>query len=348
MEINDLELYLVEVEHTESDRPVRSLLVRLSTDSGLEGWGESGVGWRSSELGPRGDALLAALAGRSIFDTEELHTVQALAEAPLRCGVETACWDLLGKAVGRPLCHLFGGEYRRRIPLAVRPTAAAGRLAPVARELAEQGFHCQIVTSCGRMEADLEAVRTVRESVGDRAELRFDGARRYDEESARELCRELESEEVQFVFDPLDTPELYRLASLGRQTSVPLGAWRAICGPGDVLGAIRSGAAGYVVVDLRRVGGLVPARKCAAVAEAAGVTAVLGGGPSLGIGTAAMLQLAAAIPTFSSSNECASLQLRDDLLTEPLEIIDGMIPVPQAPGLGIEVDRAKVERYQVT
>jgi len=74
---------------------------------------------------------------------------------------------------------------------------------------------------------------------------------------------------------------------------------------------------------------------------------VLRVGPSLGIATAAMLQLAAATVAFSGSNECGHHQLHDDLLTEPLEIVDGMIAVPQAPGLGIEVDRAKVERYQV-
>jgi glucarate dehydratase len=60
-----------------------------------------------------------------------------------------------------------------------------------------------------------------------------------------------------------------------------------------------------------------------------------------------MLQLAASTPAFSSCNECAYHQLQDDLLTEPLEILDGMITVPQAPGLGVEVDRGKLERYQV-
>jgi len=84
------------------------------------------------------------------------------------------------------------------------------------------------------------------------------------------------------------------------------------------------------------------------VADAGGVSAVLGSGPSLGIATAAMLQLAAATPIFSGPSECACHQLKDHVLSEPLEIVDGMMAVPQAPGLGVEVDRAKVERYQVT
>ncbi len=348
MEISDLELHLVEIGHTDSDRPVRSLLVRLQTDAGVAGWGESAVKWRTAELAPRRDTLLAELAGRSIFDMEELHTLDVLASAPLRSAVEMACWDLVGLTVAEPLCHLLGGGYRRRIPLAVRlPAAAGGRVAQVARELAEQGFHCQIVTSCGRVRADLQTLRAVRESVADRAELRLDGVAQYDVETAREICRELESSALQFFLDPLHTPELYPMASLRRQTSVPLAVCRAIHGPADVLASVRCSAAPSVVIDPRLVGGIVPAQKCAAVADAAGVGALLGGGPSLGIGTAAMLHLAAATPAFSGCNESAYPQLRDDVLAEPLEIIDGMIAVPQTPGLGVEVDRAKVERYQV-
>ena len=119
-------------------------------------------------------------------------------------------------------------------------------------------------------------------------------------------------------------------------------------GPADVLTLIRSQAAPFVVIDLERVGGLVPARKCASIAQAAGLSAMLGGGPSLGVGVAAMLQLAAATPALSGCNECAYHQLQDDLLVEPLEIVDGMIVVPQGPGLGVEIDRAKVEQYQVS
>ena len=349
MKINDLEFHLVQIGRFELGQPVRSVLVRLATDSGLEGWGESAIGWRAEELSARRDALLPVLVGRSIFEIEELHGMETLEPAPLRCAVEMAFWDLVGRAVGQPLCHLFGGGYRRRIPLAVRLfDRRHNRVAQLARELAEQGFHTQIITASGQVARDLQTVRAIRESVGDRGELRLDGLARYDLDSARELCAELESDDLQFFLDPLDTHELYPVASLRRQTSVPLAVWRASHGPGDVLALVRSGAAPLVVVDLGQVGGMTAARKCAAVAEAAGLGAVLGGRPSLGVATAAMLQLAAATPTFASGNESAYHQLQDDVLAEPLEVVDGMIAVPQGPGLGVEVDRAKVERYQVT
>jgi len=349
MEINDLEFYLVEIKCTEPEQPVRSVVVRFTSESGLEGWGESAVGWEASELPGRRDVLLPVLAGRSIFDIEELLALEPLSQPALRAALEMACWDLIGRAAGQPLCHLFGGGYRKRIPLAVRlPADTSDRTAKVARELADLGFHSQIATTSGRVEQDVKLLASVRESIGDRAELRFDAAGTFDLETARYLCAELEDNCPQFLLDPLDSTELQAVASLARQTNMPLAVSRSIHGPRDVLAAVRSGAAAFVVVELGRVGGIVAARNCAVVADAGGISALLGEGPSLGIATTAMLQLAAATPAFSGCNECVYPQLRDDILSEPLEIIDGRMAVPQGPGLGIEVDRAKVERYQVT
>ena len=348
MKINDLEFYLVEIGRTDPEEPVRSLLVRLRTETGLHGWGEARVPWRPGELLARRKALLPVLAGRSIFDIEELLTLEALSSAPLRLAVEMASWDLVGRATHQPLFHLLGGGYRRQIPMAVRLGGRRPeRVAMLARAMAEQGFHALVLTSCGRLDGDLATLAAVRESAGQGTELRLDGAAQYDAETARDLCAELEYDSLQLFLDPVRGADVFSVATLARQTSIPLGIWRAIRSPTDVLITIRCGAVPYVVVDLERVGGLTPARNCAAVAHAGGIRALLGGGPSLGTAAAAMLHLAAAIPAFSSGNECAYHQLQDDVLAEPLNIVDGMMPVPQGPGLGVRVDLAKVERYHV-
>jgi len=259
-----------------------------------------------------------------------------------------ASWDLIGWITRQPLCHLFGGRYRSRIPLAVRlPDGKADRVARLARELADRGFHSQVLTLQGRLESDLQMVAAVREGAGERIELRLDAAQRYDMETARDLCAEIESAGVQFVVDPLRDGDLDQIASLRRQVEVPLGVWRSIRGPADVLALVRCGAAPFAVVDLQRVGGIAPARQCAAIARAAGLAASLGGGPSTGVGVAAMLHVAASTPAFAGCNECASYQLEDDLLANPLEVLDGMLTVPQGAGLGVEVDRARLETYQV-
>ncbi len=348
MTITDLEFYLVEISCDGRGRPLRSLLVRLATDARLEGWGEAAIAWRPSELAPRRDSLLPLLAGRSVFDIEELQSLADLDPPPLRAAVEMASWDLVSRSAGQPLCHLLGGRYRRRVPLAVRLHGRAeGEIVALSREMADRGFHTQVVCSSGDLEQDISQLLAVRETAGPRVQVRLDAASQYDMDTARALCRALEGENVEFVLDPLRGASLDETASLRRQTTIPLAVGRPLHKPADVLATVRCGAASQIVVDPARLGGLVPSRKSGAIAQAAGIDACVGGVHSLGIATAAVLQLAAATPAFSGASECCYHALQDDLLVERLEIIDGMITVPHGPGLGVDVDRAKLERYAV-
>lgn len=348
MKIHDLEFHLVSIGQTDSAAPIQSLLARITTNQGVEGWGESGLAWRPAELAARRESLLAVLEGRSIYDLEELHTLDALNPPPLRAAVEMAVWDALGRSLRLPLYNLLGGYYRRRIPLTVRIAGHRSVVtASIARERADQGFHTQTIAASGRVEEDLRGLAAVRQLVGDRVELRLDGLARYDLDAARQLADGAEAFGLQFLLDPLRTDDLRLVASLGRQTSVPLAVGRTIGGPADAVAAVRCNAAPFLVVDLDQVGGVVPARACAIVAAAAGVVPVLGGRPSVGIATSALLHVAAATAAFSAANEFASGQPRDTVLREPLEIVDGMALLPPSFGLGVTVDRAKVERYQV-
>lgn len=347
MKINDLEFYSVSVGQTRSPMPSHSLLVRMTSTTNVEGWGEAGPVWRIGELAERREAVLAVLEGRSIYDIEELHAIEAIGPSPLRSAIEMAVWDMLGRTLRQPLCNLLGGYYRRHVPVSMRIEGhRASAAAQVSRELADQGFHTQTLATTDRADEDVRSVATIREMVGDRVELRLDGMGRYTLESARDLAAAMEPYDLQFFLDPLDAKELQSVVSLSRQTSVPLALWRAIRSPTDALTAVRCNAAAFLMVDLDQVGGIVPARACAAVAAAAGVTPILAGRPSVGIATAALLHVAAATAAFSTGNELSPRQLRDSVVRERLAISDGMIAVPQAHGLGVTVDRAKVEKLQ--
>jgi len=348
MKISDLEFVLVQINRTDCQPPVRTVLTRLSTDEGLDGWGEAPLPWRAEELSGRRDALLPLLAGRSIFDIEELLTLRGLRDPALRCALEMASWDLVGLVAGQPLCHLFGGDYRRRIPIAARlPDASPEALSLAARELLAQGFACQIISAQGNPQQDAQAVRAVREHLGQRVQLRLDAAQRYTPDLARAVCNELEGDGLALVVDPAHAASFSQVAALARQTRIPLAQWRAIATPSDVLTVIRYGAVPFVVIDIHRVGGLIAARKCAAVAHAGGLGAILALQPSLGVASAAMLHLAASVPAFSNCNELSYHQLHDDVLSEPLSSAHGLMSPPESPGLGVRIDRARLERYQV-
>ncbi len=346
--ITDLELFLVESPASEVGPPLRTVLFRLVSDVEAEGWGEAQLAWRATELTVRREMLLNVLAGRSVFDLEELSEIPSLRPAAVRCGIELACWDLVGRFLGQPVCRLLGGEYRHYVPLAVRLPRDPSYLAQTALELLHQGFDTQILSSSGQVERDADSVRLLNELSRGRIRLRLDGAGLFSWESCRQISELLEDQGLECFIDPLRDFDLAQMASLGRQTELPLAAWRSVNNPKDVMAIVRAGAARMVVIELQRVGGILPARYCAAVARSGGLEVALASGPSLGIAAAALLHLAAASPVFAGCNECGYFSIRDDVLARPLERVQGLGRIPLEPGFGITVDRNKLEAIQVS
>jgi len=346
MKIRDVEFHIVRFGGGDGQSPVESVLACLTSDSGEEGWGEASLPWRLDELAARRGALLPSLEGRSIFEVEELVTLDAVDTPPLACALEMASWDLIGRIVSQPVCHLWGGSYRQRVPLVVRLPQPPADAVQLARELADQGFHLQVVSGTGDPQRDAETVVAVSEAAPDRIGVRVAGNGRFDLDSARQLCLALEEIGVECLIDPLDASRLDELAALARHSSVPVAVCRAIRSPRAMMAAVRAGAAGAVVIDPTRVGGLTTARKCAVVADAASMSASLTSPPSVGPALAAMVQMAAATTCLSGGYECDYQQLQEDVLCDPLEIVDGMIAVPSAPGLGVQVDRGKLDNFQ--
>lgn len=349
MKIADVEFHVVEIPRGATSPPVRSLIVRLSTDQGHEGWGEGGLDWRPNELAARRQALLPALVGHSVFNVAELAASDALATNELRAAIEMAHWDLLGRVLKQPLCHLWGGIYRQRIPLVVRlPALPAAALPEFARELADCGFNAQIQSATGDWATDVALASSLRDVLGPRPELRFDAQNRYRFDDARRLAEGLAEQQVTMLLDPLLTREAEHLSRFARQSEVPVAVGSSLRSPHDVLQLAREEGVRIALFSPEALGGLLAVRNCAAVAAAAGMSAALGGRPTLGLGAAARLQLAAALPTLAIGSECAVHDLRDDILTTPLVASDGMLTVPDEPGLGVSVDRAQLERWQVT
>ncbi len=344
MKISDLELFLID---TSGDGAGRTLVVRLATDGRHEGWGEAPCRWRRSELAPRRELLLSVLVGRSIFETEDLIDLRMHGDPALAAALEVACWDLIARRAGEPLCHLWGGRYRSQIPLAARlPQKPAETIVSLARELAEQGVRTLVLPSTGTVGDDLELVRAAGEAVGDGVGLWLDAQGRYQPAHAAQLCRELEDVPLECLLDPLPGESWDKVGSLARQTNLPLAAMRGLSGSEDLLTLVRGGAAPALVVDPHRIGGLVRVRKCAAVAEAARLPLALASSSPFGLAHAALAHLAAATPSLAGAHHSTYHLLGEDLLTEPLELVDGMLAVPQGPGLGVDVDRGKLEAWQ--
>jgi L-alanine-DL-glutamate epimerase-like enolase superfamily enzyme len=325
-----------------------AVLVRLETDAGLVGWGETPTDWihKTFEGAPE-DALRSQVLGRDPFELEAWYAENTLGSF-LASGVEMAFWDLIGKATRQPLCKLLGGVLRTRIELAacmgIRPYEEAKA---IARGYLEQGFTTLKTKAGRRAEEDLEMVRGIRDGVGDRLKLRIDPNQGYAPEVAFPLAKDLEKYHLEYFEQPMPLGLIADAARLRRQTTTPIALNESVTTPEVVLQILQLHAADVLLPDTYQGGGILAVKKAAALAEAAGVPCVFHCAHDLGLKTAAMLHVVASSPGFTLANDCTYYGLEDDIITPPHRIENGHMPVPEGPGLGVQVDEAKVRKYRI-
>ena len=360
MKINAVDTFLVDITQKPPISPYRNrynvgtstaaLLVRLETDTGIVGWGETPQRWINATGfdGSEGPALLECVRGWDPFEIERLYLESGLDGGYLQSGVEMACWDIQGKVTGRPLYELFGGAVRtKEVELAacmgIQPYDRAGELA---RLYVEQGFSTLKAKAGCDADEDLTMVRGVRDAVGDRLRLRIDPNQGYTPEVALALARDLEPYTLQYLEQPIPLDALNAAAKIRAETDTPIALNESVTTPAKVLEILEKKAADMLVPDTYQSGGLLGVRKVAALGEAAGLPCVMHCAHDLGVKTAAMLHLVVSTPSFTLANDCTYYGLEDDILTEPFRVERGRLRVPEAPGLGVDVDVAKLERYR--
>jgi L-alanine-DL-glutamate epimerase-like enolase superfamily enzyme len=325
-----------------------ALLIRLETDTGLVGWGETPVDWvnKSFEGAPE-DLLRKQVLGRDPFEIEAWYAENTVGSY-LCSGVEMAFWDLIGKATRLPLHKLLGGKLRDKVALAacmgIRPYDEAKA---IARQYVAMGFGT-LKTKAGRAaEEDLEMVRGIRDGVGDRLKLRIDPNMGYSPEVAFPLARDLEKYQLEYFEQPMHKTLLAEAARLRRHSKTPIALNESVTTPEIVLQILQLNAADFLLPDTYQCGGILGVRKVAALADAAGIPCVFHCSHDLGLKTAAMLHVVASTPAFTLANDCTYYGLEDDI-SAPLHRIErGCLPVPEGPGLGVVVDEGKVKKYTV-
>jgi L-alanine-DL-glutamate epimerase-like enolase superfamily enzyme len=324
------------------------LLVRLETDRGQVGWGETPHDYvaKNYEVTPEEQMRKAAL-GRDPFDLEAWYAENKL-PVHLASAVEMAMWDLMGHATGQPLYKLLGGAVRKKIELAacmgIRPYDEAKA---IAKQYLDQGFTTMKTKAGRRAEEDLEMVRGIRDGVGDRLKLRIDPNQGYAPEAAFPLAKDLEKYHLEYFEQPMPMANIGDSARLRKRTTTPLALNESITTLDVVLQILKLDAADFILPDTYQCGGILAVKKIAALCEAAGVPCVFHCAHDLGPKTAAMLHFVASAPNFPLANDCTYYGLESDIITEPFRIERGHMTVPEGPGLGIVVDEQKVRKYQI-
>jgi L-alanine-DL-glutamate epimerase-like enolase superfamily enzyme len=264
-------------------------------------------------------------------------------------GVEMALWDLIGKRADLPLCLVLGGLVREVVDFcACMGLKEPSESADTAREYVERwGFHFLKTKAGNDADQDLRIAEAIQREVGDIAILRPDANAGYSPEAAETLLQRMKDLGVRYFEDPCSSEYPEALARFRREIGIGILVNMGVETANTVLPLLTARAADTLMPDFPAAGGLLPVRKVAAVAEAWGVPCLMHCAHDLGLKTAAIVHVAAATPNFSGPNDTCYHGLTDDILVEPLRFENGQLRVPVGPGLGVEVDEAKVERYRV-
>jgi L-alanine-DL-glutamate epimerase-like enolase superfamily enzyme len=261
-------------------------------------------------------------------------------------------WDILGKVAGLPLYRLFGGPVRDFVPTKF---SVSGLEPPKAAELAgwavSQGFTTMKVKVGIDPESDVARVRAVREAIGSNVRLGVDANGGWSPRVAIQTIRRLYEFGIYFAEQPVPAVDPMWMADVRNHVTVPIMADESVNTAQDAMSLARLGAADVLSLYVGKGGGIGMARKVAAVAEAAGLACTVGSNLEMGVASAAMIHLAMATSAIAAEEfPCDILGpffYEGDLLSEPLPIQAGKASPFERPGLGVELDSEKVERYRV-
>ena len=331
------------------------VVVEIETEGGTKGYGES-ISLLDFVPEVLNRVVLPSLVGWPVFDTERFvrvllgagyyHHKRALVMA--LCAAEMAMWDAVGKICGQPLYRLFGGAYRREIEMACYLFIAhPGKIAETACAAQAEGYRSFKVKVGLDPDGDVAIVSALREALGPATHIRADVNGAWTIGTAKRMLEKLRPYDLAYIEQPLELDDLDGHRHLRDSQPTPIALDESAYTVADVANILKAGAADVLLLDPHEQGGLGPARKCLALAEAWNLPTTLHSGGELGLSQAAYLHLAASAPSMMLALDTELPYLSGDILTRSFTIENGHLTVPDAPGLGVEVDLDALERYRV-
>jgi len=368
----DVEITDVQTAQVDGNYPW--ILVRVYTDAGIVGTGEAYWGGGDTAVIER---MKPFLVGENPLDVDRLyeHLIQKMSgEGSISgkvvsaiSGIELALHDLAGRIVELPAYQLLGGKYRDEVRVYCdchagdesEPESNAREAERVVSELGYDALKFDLDVPSGH-EKDratrhmrgpeighkAEIVRRVCETVGDRADVAFDCHWSYTAGSAKQLCRAVEDYDVWWLEDPVppENHDVQRAVTEGSEVTIATG--ENVYRKHGTRRLIEEQAVDVIQPDLPKVGGMRETRKIADQADTYYVPMALHN-VSSPVGTMAGVHVAAASPNFLALEYHArDVDWWSDLVEGPV-IQDGYVTVPDAPGLGVELDRDAVAEHAV-
>jgi galactonate dehydratase len=335
------------------------VFVRVLTDEGLHGVGEATLEYRELTIAQACQELERYLVGKDPHNIEAFWH-DAYRDAYWRGGavlmsalsaVEMALWDIKGKALGVPVYQLLGGKVRDVVPCYANgwfaPAKTPAEFAEKAKVAADAGFSGlkwdpfgSSYMNIGRRELSdaLACVGAVKDAVGDRVELLIEGHGRFNVPTAVRVGQALEEFGILWFEEPLPPDNKEGLAEVKKRVRVPIAGGERLYGRWDYREFFRLECVDFIQPDVSHAGGIMELRKIAAMAECHHIP-ICPHNPSGPVANAATLQLAACTPNFYLLETMAlDVPYRREVSTEKVRLKDGMMSIPDAPGLGIDLN----------
>ena len=363
MKIRDIISYPTWVGHR------NQLIVKVETDEGVYGWGESGLSGREKAVVGAIEHYREWLIGKDAFNIgglwQEMYRSQyfeggRVLQAAISA-IDIALHDIKGKALGVPVYDLLGGKHRDQIPTFASTSAAPGEeMIEQAKQLRERGWDVIRFFPAG---ADANGIHEPRQSIadtakwmvkaretlGDRAVLGIDYHHRLSVAETASFCQKMPSGTLDFLEEPIrdETPEAYE--SLRTMVDVPFAIGEEFASKWQFLPYIERGIHQFNRIDVCNVGGITESMKVAGWSEAHYVD-LMPHNPLGPICTAATIHVSAASANFAWLETRASpaenyMGAGVSPLFPVQPLLNGAVyDVPNGPGLGVEVDEAEVKK----
>ena len=365
MQITDIKTFLVH-----PGKAKNLCFVKIETDEGIYGWGECYTqSDRDVQITAHVDQLRRYLIGRDPTNIKHFTQMAFDDFAGRRgamdyycaiSGLEHAMWDIAGKAYGAPVHKLIGGACRDKIRVYANGWSGGNptpdSLAERASEVIEAGFTAlkfdpipgrwRTYVSKDVERAAVENVRAVREAVGPDVDILVEMHRRLAPMHAIRIAHEIEQYRPFWFEEPILAENIPALASVRQKINIPVVTGEELYTKFEFREVFERQAADILNPDVCNVGGILELKEIAAMAEPYFVVISPHNFNSTTVGLAATIQVSAAIPNFLITEYFVNLEeLGRDIAKTPFEVKDGYIQIPDAPGLGIDLDEERLAAY---
>jgi len=370
MKITDVVATPVSMKLTEPRRwgtmaspSIGCIIVEVKTDDGIIGIGEAGftsMYWPS--VGPIITQTLKPLVvGEDPLLIEHLFTRMHRAthgwgrrgfQTYAVSGIEIALWDIMGKVTGLPIWRLLGG-FQTSIPAYWAPCLKPAKaIAKECEEAVKAGFSAIKLRVGLGLEEDLKIVKLVRKALGDKVALMVDANMAYDYRTSVKMAEEFLALGVKWLEEPIATHSLTQYieehARLNGATDMPLAGGESLFTRWEFVEVLQRRSFDVVQPDAVSVGGIAETKKIAAMASAYNIPCV----PHIACSSVAGIGFVANLHVIGSLDNALYVEydaydspIRDELFREPIKAGNGMVKMPEKPGLGLELNRKAMAKY---